>query len=520
MLEKKLNEYDERNAKQQKELNDFKEEFNKFKEQYDQLVEMVLENKKQITALYEKLDDLIKNYKEGDENLNRKIDSLKKYIDDKILELATKLDLVLGNVGGTVIENKVDLSGLDDFMQRLINLENKFDEFVHKVNIDDIYRQLKYLTEHKADKKELDQIKSILNDLNKKSQEHQEEIDVLNNRLDSLYQQLVNLSKEMNNDGNGINYILNKDDGKKPQKIAKIGLNIDDFDLSRFTLKEDFDKHVKENNEEINKIWDEIKRINGLIKQITESLNNKADIDDLNELRDFILGKIDDLINDFNKKFADKNETNKSLKNLEDQIKKIYLLIKSKHETHEVDSWLLAKKPITGFSCAACESYIGDLRNAKYKFIPWNKLPVRDPGEKLYRMGNGFSRMLNMLNFDNNGNVNLNQYIESNSNDMEKENENESKERKDNGNLNTNDLQQKRSKNKTLTKNRFQSASTNSIQDAGHIKLGHKTQNSFYKKEENKDKYLPKLKKEISAENINEEKPKITKIFKKTYSKF
>ena len=519
-MEKRLNEFDEKNAKQQKELNDFKEEFSKFKEQYDQLVEMVLENKKQIAILNGKLDDLVKNYKEGDENLNRKIDSLKKYIDDKILELTTKLDLVLGNVGGTVIENNVDLSGLDDFMQRVISLENKFDEFVHKVNIDDIQRQLKYLTDYKADKKELEQIKEILNDLNKKSQEHQEEIDVLSNRLDSLYQQLVNLSKEMNNDGNSnsLNNILNKE-GKKHHKSAKFSVNFDDLDLSKYTLKEDFEKHVKENNEEISKIWDEINRINGLINQISEALNNKADIDDLNELRDFILGKIDDLINDFNKKFADQNETNKRLKNLEDQIKKIYALIKSKHEIHEADTWLLAKKPMTGFSCAACESYIGDLRNAKYKFIPWNKLPVRDPGEKLYRMGNGFSRMLNMLNFDSNGNVNLNQYIESNSNDTEKENENESKDRKDDGNLNTYDIQQKRNKNRTLTKNRFQSASTNSIQDAGHIKLGHKTQNSFYKKEENKDKILPKLKKEISAENINEEKPKITKIFKKTYSK-
>ena len=517
-MEKRINEIDERNTKQQQELNDFKEEFNKFKDQYNQLVEMVLENKKQITILNGKLDDLVKNYKEGDENLNRKIDSLKKYIDDKILELTTKLDLILGNMEGTTIENNVDLSGLDEFMKRVINLENKFDEFVHKVNIDDIHRQLKYLTDYKADKKELEQIQSILNDLNKKSQEHQEDIDALNNRLDSLYQQLVNLSKEVHNDGNGLNNNLNRE-GKKHHKTAKFTMSFDDLDLSKYTLKEDFEKHVKENNEEINKIWDEIKKINDLIKQITESLNNKADIEDLNELRDFILGKIDDLINDFNKKFADKNETNKSLKNLEDQIKKLYALIKSKHEIHEADTWLLAKKPITGFSCAACESYIGDLRNSKYKFIPWNKLPVRDPGEKLYRMGNGFSRMLNMLNFDNNGNVNLNPYIESNSNDTEKENENESKERKDNGNIINNDIQQKRNKNKTLSKNRlFQSASTSSILD--NAKLGHKTQNSFYKKEENKDKFLPKLKKEISAENINEEKPKITKIFKKTYSKF
>ncbi len=63
------------------------------------------------------------------------------------------------------------------------------------------------------------------------------------------------------------------------------------------------------------------------------------------------------------------------------------------------DSWLLAKKPIGGFTCASCEAYIGELKD-KEEYLAWNKYPVREPQDKAYRIGNGFSRMLNMLNLD------------------------------------------------------------------------------------------------------------------------
>ena len=530
-LEKKFNEFEEKNKEQQNEFINLKNQFLKLKEDYEQLVKIVLENKEQINSLFERLNETIKEYKEGDENLKKKIDSLKKYTDVKLLELNTKLELLLNNINGGVNNKKVDLSGLDNFMEKLVTLENRFDEFVNKVNIDEIYSQLKYLNEHKADKLELEQAKEALNNLNKKSQEHQEQIETIIYRLDSLYQQLINLQnepktiikeKKKEKEKNGEN--------KKENIIRKYSIDLDSLDLSKYTLKTDFDSYVQVNKKEIDRIWSEIKRINKQIDEISKLLKDKVDIDDLNELRDFLLNKIEELINDFKNKFADKDETAKNLKYLEDQIKKLYSLIKSSkkqiHTFHEADNWLLAKKPINGFSCAACESYIGELKNDKNKFIAWNKLPVRDPGDKLYRMGNGFSKMLNLLNFDNYGNVSLNPNDSLNSNDSE--NEDESNDKVPNINVNNaNELKQKsKSKNsKTLLKNRFQSASTSLIKDGkeNNMKIAPKTQINFFNKEEIKSKYLPRLKKEMSAENferLKEEKPKITKIFKKSQKKF
>lgn len=49
------------------------------------------------------------------------------------------------------------------------------------------------------------------------------------------------------------------------------------------------------------------------------------------------------------------------------------------------ENWLLAKKPIGGYKCASCESYIGDLTENMQQ-VNWNKYPVRDPTEKSYRV--------------------------------------------------------------------------------------------------------------------------------------
>ena len=408
-----------------------RDEFVKLKEDYAQLVKIVLENKEQINLIFERLNNIIQNYKEGDDNLLKKIELLKKYADDKIMELNTKLELILKNINVDGSDKRFDLSGLDDFMQKLVNLENKFDEFINKVNIDEVYRKLNYLEENKANKEDLEKVQTIVINLNKKSQEHQEEIDTIKYRLDSLYQELLNISKDPLLIEKNI--IVDKSKGKikENDKKKEIKNNIDNLDLSKYMLRKDFDIFFKENEFEIKKIWDEIKKINDLIAKLSKLIEEKVDADNLNELRDFLLSKIDELIDDFNKRFVEKNDYNKSIKYLEDQLKKIYSLLRSRKEVssvHNADNWLLAKKPINGFSCAACESYIGDLRNDKNKYIPWNKLPVRDPAEKLYRMGNGFSKILNMLNFDNYGNASLNPNFDSeNSKDTESDNESNEK---------------------------------------------------------------------------------------------
>ena len=357
------------------ELEKIKKALEELKSAHDQTVIKVNNNKEQIEIILGKLTDIINGYKTGDEKLQKEIDELKK----KLSQINSQLDLLLKLPKPTGNNNtsNMDLSALNELMKKIIDLENDFKLFVEKVNIDEIYKQLKFLTETKADKK----------DVREKFEDHQVQIDAINKRLDSLFSQIIN-RKSDNND-------------QQP--------NID-IDFSLYVTKTDFDKHKRENDIEFKKIWDELKKLKDLINKIFNTLNTKANLSDLEDLKNFLLSKLEELALACNKKFADKNETANNLKYLEDQIKKLFeLLSSSKKETlNETDNWLLAKKPISGYSCAACEAVIGNLRDDTNKFIPWNKLPLRDPGDKLYRMGNGFSKMLQMLNFDGYGNMSLN----------------------------------------------------------------------------------------------------------------
>ena len=490
------------NAPKEDKGNNFNEDLEKLKkaleelkQAHDQTVIKVTNNKEQIDLILERLNEINNGYKTGDEKLQKEIDELNK----KINQINSQIDLLLKLPRGTD-DNKnansdMDLSAINELMKRILNLESDYKAFVERVNIDEIYRQLKFLHETKADKKELKE----------KYDDHQMQIDAINKRLDGLFAQMLS----------------RKNEGSDQPVI--------DIDFSLYLPKSEFDKYKRDTTLEFKKIWDEIKNIKDLINKISSLLNNKANLSDLEDLKNLILAKLEELALACNKKFADRNETANNLKYLEDQIRKLFeLLSSSKKDTfNEADNWLLAKKPISGYSCAACESVIGNLRDDANKFIPWNKLPLRDPGDKLYRMGNGFSKMLQMLNFDSYGNVSLNPNIINEANFYNNvninNNNNINNSINNSGQNNNNNTLLSNQKGKTDIKKRVQSANPKIKLNFQENKLKNKNPGN---KEINdatnangktKDDLLPDIYDMSGTQNS--EGPKITKIMKKTFHK-
>ena len=477
-------------------LEKLKKELEELKQAHDQTIIKVTNNKEQIDLILERLNEINNGYKTGDEKLQKEIDELNK----KINQINSQIDLLLKLPRGTVdnknSDSNMDLSAINELMKKILNLESDYKAFVERVNIDEIYRQLKFLHETKADKKELKE----------KYDDHQIQIDAINKRLDGLFAQMLS----------------RKNEGTDQPVI--------DIDFSLYLPKSEFDKYKRDTTLEFKKIWDEIKNIKDLINKMSTLLNTKANLSDLEDLKNLILAKLEELALACNKKFADRNETANNLKYLEDQIKKLFeLLSSSKKDTfNEADNWLLAKKPISGYSCAACESVIGNLRDDPNKFIPWNKLPLRDPGDKLYRMGSGFSKMLQMLNFDNYGNVNLNPNIINeanfynnvniNNNNINNPNNNSGQ----NNNNNNNNLPSNQ-KGKTDIKKRVQSANPKIKLNFQENKmknknLGNKEINFLINTNgKTKEDLLPDIYDMSGVQNS--EGPKITKIMKKTLHK-
>ena len=129
-------------------------------------------------------------------------------------------------------------------------------------------------------------------------------------------------------------------------------------------------------------------------------MNAKADRGDLEELEKTMMNRLNDIITALTKQFADKAETKKALKLLERQLKNLYDLFMSKGGYNNEEEAMFSKKPLGGFSCASCEKDLINLHGKKVEFMPWSKLPFRDPAERISRVGQGFSKMLSMINPD------------------------------------------------------------------------------------------------------------------------
>ena len=481
------------------------------------------------------------------EHLKEQLEELKRHTENKIMEIEVKLDLLLNsfpnsdtndnvkdNQSNTIkrplnqiqstnqthIIGKYDLGSLSQLMKKVDevdknnkDLDRQFKKFLSSFNLNDILEDIAKLKDVKADKfdiPELDSFNKLFDEIDKKYKKLENDIDEINKRLDSMY-----------------TMILNKDTNREEVDNGK---TINKKMLERYVTKEDLEAHKNDNEDEFNRIKKEIKNIKDNLTQIMNTLNKKADMIELANLRNGLLDKLEELAKACNLKFADKNECLKNFKHIEEQLKKILLLLKKRNEQGgegDANNWLLAKKPINGYSCAACESYLGDLTNDIKKHVPWNRLPLRESSDTLYRMGSGYSKMLQMINFDNNGNVTINP-------EMNNEEINVMISSDSNAMMNMMGRTfygKPKTQSKTPLKIRMQSASNDNENANG----GNNNNNIIeeYKNFGNnntgnskiqKNKKLPKIRSEMMIEGLerdetNKNDPKITKIVRKSQSK-
>ena len=166
------------------------------------------------------------------------------------------------------------------------------------------------------------------------------------------------------------------------------------------------DEVLKEIQMRINMLMNDVetlkKEFAKWIKDFQDQLNTKADLESLQALEKSLMERINDIVKALTKQLADKNDTKKALKLLERQLKNLYDLFMSRGgagSDNEEDA-MFTKKPLGGMSCASCEKDIINLQGRKADYLPWNKLPYRDPAERIARVGQGFSKMLSMINPD------------------------------------------------------------------------------------------------------------------------
>jgi hypothetical protein len=200
--------------------------------------------------------------------------------------------------------------------------------------------------------------------------------------------EVANLKKKIENLNNFVHNHRGRDDEDNNNNFKNIDFNnfVDNSIFNEFknTIK------IYHNNTE--KRCEEMER---KIDDFNSLIENKLDKNDYKIKEDNIKNKIEELKISSLKKFCEKSEAYKQFKFLEIKIKTLEDKEKNKEKG---ENWLIAKKPVNGFSCASCESYIGEIKD-NIQNINWKKFgkDQNSDQQKTYRVN--LYNIFNLYNY-------------------------------------------------------------------------------------------------------------------------
>ena len=365
-----INEIKNNSEQKHADLNKLIKELN---EKINEIDEKINKNNKLNSNEHKDLGDKLKELEQKMQEQNDNID-ISKYVKDQgnmnpeDLKLLKELSFRINEVEKTI---KITLAKLSpkEIHDRLDNLESEIVKKGNKYEINEINDRLLFYDENEKD-------------LNFKMDTIQQYNEKARGDMQQIIKKIEYLSGELNR---LVNDNSDMDKGKGPI-----------IDITKLVDMNIFNDTKKEINKKFDKVRLSFEEIARNLDDILEKLSHTPSDSDFAQFQSIIKNMIEELKLSLSKKYADKTETNKSIKFLETQIKTIQESFTKKMEG--ADNWLLAKKPLNNYVCASCESIIRGELDKRSEYIPWNRYPNRD--EKSYRMGHGFSRMLQMINED------------------------------------------------------------------------------------------------------------------------
>ena len=376
-------------------LGDLEKELNEHKEDASNNINDI--NNK-IQDLYSKILDFQKKIENDEDNENKTKELINNSITDLENKIMEKINDLLKNMKSNVSKDKMKEIE-DEENQLFTNLSNKINEIEKKLKlkpgndiIDQINERLFKIEEElkkKSTKYDYEELNDRLNHLEDRNKEHSFALEGLHEGSDKFRTEMSLVVRKLEFlTGQYAKLAFNQGNADPQNKKSNL------LDFTKFVEIQKFNENNKLINQKLDHLKYTIEGIQRNIDDILERLKHTPTEDDFTQFQNLLKAMLEDLRLSCSKRYADKIDVQKSFRYLETQIKSV---IENNYKRNEGETWLLAKKPMSGFLCASCESYIKDL-NTKNEYVAWNKYPQRD--DKSYRMGHGFSRMLQLVNTD------------------------------------------------------------------------------------------------------------------------
>ena len=321
------------------------------------------------------------------EDLEKKITQIQYEINDKIIALESLPISSAENATSAKEGDIFDDKKFKALAKKVNDVENLVRQIMNSKALDEVNNKIKSLQFDLQNRLNHDDLKELYNF-------HYGDVELINDVKDSI-NLLYDDNRKAINDIQALN-----------RKIESITANVTALqamprgggdkgptvDITKFIDTGKFMESSKALYKEIERLRKDNEDNRRNIDDILNQIKSMANADNVNNVE----AKLTNLITEFkvvvNKKYADKYETNKIIKVLENQVKAIQEDSSKKNEGGE--NWLLAKRPLNNFKCASCEANLEKM-NSNQEYLPWNKYPARD--EKSYRMGSGFSHVLQMM---------------------------------------------------------------------------------------------------------------------------
>ena len=390
--------------------------------------DLILSLTKKIEDLESKNNDKMKiiesiesNEKEGKQKIElfeEKMDEIQKKIDVINKNTENYLSLIDNNKNELMKLINKNTKDIQKNTESIEQLKNSINEYINgKINqmkynlneeltkkLDDLQDSIRKDTE-----KNIDSFNEKINKINKTIKEHETKLfsfednhnkmyEDFNNKLNNLitfkneqksknakFSQDINTLKLMSESFN--NNILRINELLETNTLQNLLNDLNSFSNKVVNLEE-YKKTIDLINSHLKNLQSENNQYRRYFEDILPLIGKITTAEDLKKLEQLLRELLEEQDSNAQKKYADKSEILKNIKNITNQIK--LLMSKQDKNREPGDNCMLASKPITGYRCASCETYIGDLKN-NTQYLPWNKFRLQDMVIKPYRVGNGFS---------------------------------------------------------------------------------------------------------------------------------
>ena len=381
--------------------NDYNEFSNEINKNYNKFIDGVNKDINSLKNLMSEKEEIIRNdltnkFEKENSDLKKMVEELKNntntYLENNIIDNilnSSKFNEKLNNL-------KNDLKDL--MKQNITEIEENRKSLINSLGIENIKKQISSIQESLSEKL----IKADLDYIDLKFKDIEKSLTSKTLRLDELEKDLIECNSTCTKTKKMMEYLSGHvtQNGKPEKKSEKKGdkniFTLEEKDLQFLVNKDEFSQEIKKLYEKIEQILLVESENYKFVQYVESRLKYFVTQKDFKLLEKSLTNMIDELNINFARKYMEKSEILKNIKLLEIQLKN--LQDSNPGMIKEGDNWLLAKKPMNNYLCASCEAYIGELKNKK-TYLPWNKIPPHDISTK-YRMGNGFSRMLELVNTD------------------------------------------------------------------------------------------------------------------------